>query len=275
MPATHNAASSLRSATKRFDVHSLFSSIQLDTSISSLSNGSTTEQQNLKGNIANDSQEARTLATLETVKAWNSSTKLTEDKSTPVRKRSPLRRSLQVTEQIENFKPLSNGHSVKLDMRRWYGVGNGKPILNRSMDFSFGKESTLRKATTSLVGRSPSRADKAASNSHLLSRLANERLSPKVVSQIYMDFGDKRVSRTDFVDEDNVNTEDMEGSLLCANCPDDNRSDLESSSSRGLSLVSFQTNVLPRAPAIPARFWQDATSMASIRRLKVSGSTRY
>ncbi|KAI5072639.1 hypothetical protein GOP47_0012745 [Adiantum capillus-veneris] len=175
------------------------------------------------GNISNDSQEARTLATLETLKAWNSSTKITECKSTPVRKRSPLRRSLQVTEQTENFKPLSNGHSVKLDMCRWYGVGNGKPILSRSMDFSFGKESSLRNSKTSLVGRSPSRADKAASNSCLLSRLANEKPSPKVVSQIYMDSGDKRVSRMDFMDEENLNAEDMEGSLLCENCPDDNR----------------------------------------------------
>ncbi|KAI5078972.1 hypothetical protein GOP47_0006643 [Adiantum capillus-veneris] len=273
-PATHNAASSPRSATKRFAVRSLSLSIQSDTSISSLSNDSTADQQNLKGNISNDSQGAGTPATLETGKAWNSSTKLTEGKSTPVRKKSPLRRSLQVSEQTENSKPLSNGHAVKLDMRRWHGVGNGKPILSRSMDFSFGKEGSLIKATTSLLGRSPSRADKAATNSRLLSRSANEGSSPKVVRQIYMDSGDVRVLSTDFVDEDNANTEDMEGSLLCANSPDDNGSDTESSSSGGFSIVSFRTNVRPRATAVPARFWQDASSMASIRRLKVPGSTR-
>ncbi|MCO5610452.1 hypothetical protein L7F22_064690 [Adiantum nelumboides] len=263
-PTSHNVVDSPRCASKRFAVRSLSSSFQSDTSISSFSNDGTTEHQNIK---------ARTPVTLENDKAWNSSTKLSEGKTTPARKRSPLRRSLQVSEQTENSKRLSNGQAAKPDTRRWHGVGNGKPIMSRSMDFGFGKERSLSRATTSLLGRSASRADRSASNSRPLSRSANEGPNPKLVRCIYVDSGDERVSKTDYADENN-NTEDIEGALMCVNSLDDNGSDTESSSSGSLSVVSFRTNVRPRATAVPARFWQDATSMTSMRRLKVPGSTR-
>ncbi|MCO5553744.1 hypothetical protein L7F22_007270 [Adiantum nelumboides] len=257
-PTLHNVVDSPRCASKRFAVRSLSSSFQSDTSISSFSNDGTTEHQNIKENG----------------KAWNSSTKLSEGKTTPARKRSPLQHSLQVSEQTENSKPLSNGQAAKLNTRRWHGVGNGKPIMSRSMDFGFGKESSLSRATTSLLGRSASRADKSASISRPLSRSANEGPNPKLVRCTYVDFGDERVLKTDYADEKNANTEDIEGALLCVNSRDDNGSDTGSSSSGSLSVASFRTNVRPRATAVPARFWQDATSMTSMRCLKVPGSAR-
>lgn len=198
-----------------------------------------------------------------------------------MRKRTPLRRSPQANEQTENYKPLVNGQSAKSDVRRWHGVGNGKTVMSRSMDFSFGKEGSISKATTSLLARSASRLDKASPNSHILSRSANEGPNPKVVRRIYnMNSADERVLKSDHVEEDNLSIGDTDEEirgrrpLLRASSLDDNGSDTESSSSGSLSVASFAGNVRPRATVVPARFWQDSTSTTSIRQLKVSSSTR-
>ncbi|KAH7278465.1 hypothetical protein KP509_38G042500 [Ceratopteris richardii] len=197
-------------------------------------------------------------------KAWNSSTKSSEVKVNPARKKSPSRRSLRTVDQTLNSKTTTNGQATTVDIGKWRGTENGKSKLSRSMDFGLSKQGPLSKMSSSLA-RSPLSVDKSAANSRILSQSANESPTLKLVRRKLGKSADRQASRYENAFENSIHRAEGQGTV------EENCSDTESSSSGSLSVASI-VNLRPRATAVPAHFWQDSTT--SMKQLRVLGPSR-